>query len=119
MAQQRRKKAINFDLDSAKLREEFGEGGRRKAYHRIGRFLKQEGFEHRQWSGYVSDNPRSNAEMYDIIDRLAQNNLWLDTCVRRFDVTNVGSESDMIDEISIATAAVSRPDIVIDEDFLE
>jgi virulence-associated protein VapD len=119
MAQQRRRKAINFDLDSAKLREEFGEAGRRKAYARIGAFLKSEGFDHRQWSGYISRQPKSNAEMYDIIDRLAQNNLWLDKCVNRFDVTNVGSESDMLDEISIATAAISVTEPLINEDFIK
>jgi virulence-associated protein VapD len=111
MAEQRRRKAINFDLDSAMLRREFGESGRRKAYYRIAQFLKKEGFGHRQWSGYVSDQPRSNAEMYDIIDRLAQDNLWLDKCVNRFDITNVGSESDMRDEISLAAlgSGAGRP----------
>jgi virulence-associated protein VapD len=119
MAAQRRLKAINFDLDSTRLRELFGESGRRKAYYRIGAFLKREGFEHRQWSGYISVRPKSNAEMYDIIDRLAQGNLWLDRCVNRFDVTNVGSESDMLDEISIATTSVSSAGPIINEDFIE
>jgi virulence-associated protein VapD len=97
----------------------FGETGRRKAYACIGAFLKKENFDHRQWSGYVSRRPVSNAEMYDIVDRLAQNNLWLDTCVNRFDVTNVGSESDMLGEISLATAAASKSEITINEDFIE
>ena len=119
VAQQRRHKAINFDLDSARLREEFGESGRRKAYFRIQSFLEKEGFDHRQWSGYTSQKPKSNAEIYDIIDRLAQSNLWLAKCVNRFDVTNVGSESDMLDEINIATAAVSVVEPLIDEDFIE
>lgn len=119
MAQQRRLKAINFDLDSARLREEFGESGRRKAYARIQSFLTKEGFDHRQWSGYVSKKPKSNAEIYDIVDRLAQNNTWLAKCVNRFDVTNVGSESDMLDEINIATAAASVVEPLIDEDFIE
>jgi virulence-associated protein VapD len=77
--------------------------------------LTKEDFDHRQWSGYVSRNPKSNAEMYDIIDRLAQHCPWLNQSVKKFDVTNVGSESDMLDEIHIATTAVSEP--VIDEDF--
>jgi virulence-associated protein VapD len=120
MAQQRRRKAINFDLDSACLREEFGgEQGRRKAYRRIQSFLAREGFEHRQWSGYVSKTPMSNADVYDIVDRLAQANLWLDRCVNRFDVTNVGNESDMLDEISLATAAATATEPIIDEGFIE
>ncbi|MDR0514020.1 MAG: hypothetical protein LBG81_02495 [Coriobacteriaceae bacterium] len=118
MAQQRHRKAVNFDLDSASLREVFGEAGRRKAYSRIGSFLHKEGFEHRQWSGYVSARPISNAEMYDIIDRLAQSNLWLNQCVNRFDVTNVGSQSDMLDEIRLATESVFETEPIINEDFM-
>ena len=116
MAQQRRYKAINFDLSSDCLREEFGgEQGRRKGYTQIKSFLTKEGFAHRQWSGYVSLKPKTNAEMYDIIDRLAQQCRWLDKCVNKFDVTNVGAESDMRDEIHLATATITEP--IIDENF--
>jgi virulence-associated protein VapD len=117
MAGQRRRKAVNFDLDSARLRGVFGEAGRRKAYRRIGSFLQKEGFGHRQWSGYTSERPISNAEMYDIVDRLARSNPWLNECVNRFDVTNVGSESDMLDEIRLATESLSEPEPIINEDF--
>ena len=63
MAEQRRRKAINFDLDTATLRRFFGEDGRRKAYSDVGRFLKTKGFEHRQGSGYRSIGALSEADI--------------------------------------------------------
>jgi virulence-associated protein VapD len=99
MAEYRRYKAINFDLNSNRLREIFGEKGRRKAYARIGEFLAKEGYTHRQWSGYVSQQPKSNLEVFYSIDSLARQCQWLDHCVSRFDITNVTNESDMLEVI--------------------
>ena len=50
------KKAINFDLDTKKLRE-FHQKGITQAYTDIRNFLESMGFEHRQGSGYVSKEP--------------------------------------------------------------
>ncbi len=99
MAQQRRRKALNFDLSSAKLRERFGEQGRRKAYAQIKTYLTKRGFEHRQWSGYASAKPMSYVEIYDIIGELVEECKWMIDCVNRFDATNIMAESDMIDAI--------------------
>jgi virulence-associated protein VapD len=104
MAEYRRFKAINFDLSSERLREVFGEKGRRKAYAQIESFLRKEGYTHRQWSGYISQRPKSNLEVFYCIDGLARQHRWLDHCVNRFDVTNVTGQSDMIDIISNAAS---------------
>jgi virulence-associated protein VapD len=66
MTIQRRYKALNFDLDTKKLREKFGEKGRRKAYSRVKTFLTKNGFSHRQWSGYASLKPMSNVDDVDV-----------------------------------------------------
>jgi len=99
MAQQRRRKALNFDLSSAKLRDLFGEKGRRKAYSQIQSYLTKHGFEHRQWSGYASIKPMSYIEIYDIVGELVEKCDWLIACVNRFDATNIMAESDMLDAI--------------------
>ena len=99
MAQQKRRKAINFDLNTKKLRERFGEKGRRKAYARIQDFLTKNGFEHRQWSGYASIKPMSYIEVYDNVGELVEKYKWMIDCANRFDATNIMSESDMIDAI--------------------
>jgi virulence-associated protein VapD len=67
MAAQKRYKAINFDLDTQSLRQLFGEKGRRKAYAQIQSFFTKNGFEHKQWSGYISLKPMSYGEVYDIV----------------------------------------------------
>jgi virulence-associated protein VapD len=99
MATQKRYKALNFDLDTKKLREVFGEKGRRKAYFQIQSFLAKNGFEHRQWSGYASLKPMSYIEIYDIVGELVDEHEWLIDCVNRFDATNIMSETDMLHAI--------------------
>ena len=58
MAKQMRK-AINFDLDTKKLKDAYCVTNRPleylKAYGEIKDFMKSKGFLHRQWSGYVSN----------------------------------------------------------------
>jgi virulence-associated protein VapD len=95
VATQKRRKAVNFDLDTATLRKLFGESGRRGAYIQIGRFLKKHGFEHRQGSGYQSVGTLSDAEATDIIVALCEALPWLVDAVQKLDVTNIGANYDM------------------------
>ena len=122
MAVQRRYKAINFDLDTIKLRQFFGEKGRRKAYSQIGVFLLRNGFEHKQWSGYVSLNPMSYAEVYDIVFKMIDQLYWLPACVNQFDATNVMAETDMLEAIinygEIRKAAHKSSGVEIDDNDL-
>jgi len=99
MAQQKRYKAVNFDLDTKQLRKVFGEKGRRKAYSQIMSFLINNGFSHKQWSGYTSLNPMSYGEVYDIVFRMVDHCAWLPACVNQFDATNVMAETDMLEAI--------------------
>jgi virulence-associated protein VapD len=99
MASQKRYKAINFDLDTNKLRQVFGEKGRRKAYAQIKSFLLKNGFEHKQWSGYASLKPMSYAEVYDVVFKMIDQCPWLPECVNQFDATNVMAETDMLEAI--------------------
>ena len=95
MAGQKRRKSINFDLDTAALRSLFGEPGRRKAYSDVGRFLKKNGFEHRQGSGYQSMGALTEAEINDIVVDLYETLPWLLDVVQKLDVTNIGVNYDM------------------------
>lgn len=88
-------KAINFDLKTAPLRAKFGEAGRAEAYRKIGRYLSEQGFEHRQGSGYRSTLPFSDSEMVDLHSDMYNDLEWLGECVSKLDVTNIGSEYDM------------------------
>ncbi|MCL1799353.1 MAG: hypothetical protein FWG23_06425 [Eggerthellaceae bacterium] len=89
-------KAINFDLIIKELEAVFGKGNYRKAYSQIRRFLEKSKFEHRQWSGYRSINTMTYTELLDVCIRLFVHLPWLAGCARRFDVTNIGREYEML-----------------------
>jgi virulence-associated protein VapD len=109
MAESRQYKSINFDLSTERLREVFGEGGRRKAYAQIQRFLERNGFDHRQWSGYITKERRLYLDIYVIIDALVIHCSWLPGCVNRFDITDFMGQSDAYDYI-IEKDAETRSD---------
>lgn len=90
-------KALNFDLDTHKLREQYPGANYRRAYDDLRRFLKEHHFSHRQGSGYLSDERLSTADIYDLMDDLSQRFSWVGTCVRKIDVTNVGRQHDLTD----------------------
>ncbi len=90
------KRSINFDLSSEKLRLNFGENGRKLAYKKLEKFFTDNGFSHRQWSGYVSNRALSDAEVLNINKNLFVNFPWLETCANRLDVTNISEQYDLI-----------------------
>ena len=55
--------AINFDLSTKALEEIFGTGNTSKPYSDIKRFMESNGFMHRQYSGYVSVEPKTKANI--------------------------------------------------------
>ncbi len=91
----KRYKAINFDLDTQRLRERFGEDRRPEAYRAIGRYLADRGFVHRQGSGYRSTHRLSDFETALLVSLMYRDLAWLSACVRKLDVTNIGQDYDM------------------------
>lgn len=92
------RKAINFDLDTDELKKIFGTSNPFKlldGYKEIKRYLKKNGFKHRQWSGYISKEPLLDADMTSIVNKMNQQIPWLKKCVNKFDVTNVGDTYDL------------------------
>lgn len=92
-------KAINFDLDTKALQKHYPSSNWRKAYDDIKVFLFENGFEHRQGSGYVSKNKLHNTELSLKIEALSIAMPWLSKCVKQFDVTNVGKQYSMLETI--------------------
>jgi virulence-associated protein VapD len=105
---------INFDLSTEKLRKEFGYSGYRKAYKLISRFFATNGFEHHQYSGYLSSQALSYAEVYDLVLNTMVSKLpWLIDCVQKFDATNVTSQSNMLSAIKGKAKETSTSIVVI------
>lgn len=93
--ERRQYKALNFDLDTKALERYYPSSSYRQAYRDIRHFLQSNGFEHRQWSGYRSEQAMSDAEITLLITRLNTRFPWLSKCVNRFDVTNIGKNYDL------------------------
>jgi virulence-associated protein VapD len=112
MAVQKRFKAINFDLDTKKLKEAFGENRYRRGYSLIQRFMTKNGFVHHQYSGYISKSAMSYGDIYILVlDTMLTAHAWMIDCVNKFDATNVTSQSDMLNAIQNKTevSAVNIP----------
>ena len=90
-------KAINFDLDTHQLEEYYPGPHYNRAYYDLRKFFKNQGFSHRQGSGYISDTKLSTADIYDLMDDLSREFEWLGFCVNKIDVTNVGRQHDLTD----------------------
>lgn len=95
------RKAINFDLVYEALRQSyFRKDGQPKevteAYHELGRFLQQHGYEHRQGSGYTTPDKISYAQVLNMVDSMTERFPWLAKSVGAIDVTYIGRTYDLL-----------------------
>lgn len=84
----KKRKTINFDLSTSELRKMFGYLGTAKAYGLIKKFMLEHGFEHRQYSGYISKNPMSFIQVEDIIKKMSIEYSWLHKVIEKMDEIN-------------------------------
>lgn len=79
--------AVNFDLSISALRTHYSKTCPKNAYREIERYMKANGFSHRQWSGYVSDKKLTMAEMVDFTIDIHREFPWLYDCEVKMDAT--------------------------------
>ena len=111
-----KRKALNFDLDTKKMKE-LNLYPRR--YRLLGSSLKKHGFEHRQGSGYVSKAKLDGDNVYDIISDVVSENEWLASCIKKIDVTDIGKQHDLtmtVKELSEMLGEASQTDELDDLD---
>lgn len=94
-ADDKRLRAVNFDLNISALKEHYSEANPKRAYKEIQRFMENNNFEHRQWSGYCSKDPISNFDIIYLFDSMYEKMPWLDSCAERMDVTTIDSVYDI------------------------
>ena len=63
------------------------------------KFFKSHKFSHRQGSGYVSDIKINSQDVYLLIDALYNEHPWIADCVKEFDVTNIGTQYNLAEDI--------------------
>lgn len=98
------RKAINFDLSTNELKKHFKNTA--EAYNQIKDFMLQNGFEHRQYSGYVSKEPLEDYEITNLVVKLKNKLTWLYSCTQRFDVTDIGEQHDLKDILAYKQKAI-------------
>lgn len=87
------RKAIHFDLSTNELKKYFANTA--EAYNQIKKFMLENGFEHRQYSGYTSKEVMDDFGIELLTKRLSRNFSWLSACVQHFDVTDIGEQYDL------------------------
>lgn len=117
-------KAINFDLDTNALKEHYTKSTGKpynNAYYEIKSFMVKNGFEHRQWSGYVSNEKVTSLDISKLTREISHKFDWLHKCVTRFDVTDVKKQYDMINKIKEFSTpeSLATNEIEIDNDILD
>ena len=85
-----RRMQIIFDLDNVLL-EEIEKGSRKTIYTNIKKFMTKNGFDHIEYSGYVSKEPMKVAEVLDVVRSLKKEFPILDDVVEEMHVTEVGN----------------------------
>lgn len=105
------RKQITFDLSQKALSENYPRPKLsinpkfyKKAYADISRFMKKNGFEHRQFSVYTSIDKVTNTDINLLMDNLAKEMPWLTLCVNQIDVTNIGTQHSLLQTLEAATA---------------
>ena len=86
------KKAINFDLNNNLLKRYYPSKNYKRGWRDIKRYLENNNFIHRQYSGYVSIECMSMAYVIQHITEMSLLYQWLQYCVKEFDVTIVSDE---------------------------
>ncbi|EOI9586803.1 VapD family protein, partial [Campylobacter jejuni] len=90
-------KAINFDLSTKSLEKYFKDT--REPYSLIKNFMLENGFEHRQYSGYTSKEPINERRVIRIVNKLTKKFTWLGECVKEFDITEIGEQYSLKETI--------------------
>ncbi len=101
------RKAINFDLYTDELKKHFDDT--RKPYGLIKDFMLENGFEHRQYSGYASKEPMEDEYIFLLIRKISKKITWLASCIKEFDITDIGEQYSLKDTIkSLCTKELDK-----------
>ena len=81
---------IIFDLDNVLL-EEIEKNSSKTIYTKIRTFMKKHGFDHIEYSGYVSQTPITLTTVFQVVTELRITYPILDKVVKEMHVTEVGN----------------------------
>ena len=97
------RKQITFDLSEEKLKQNYPRSKfslslnyHKKAWTDINRFMSKNGFEHRQYSVYVSKEPMTQSSVNMLILAMVKQMPWLSKSLNAFDITNIGYQHSLM-----------------------
>lgn len=107
------RKQITFDLGENKLKMYYPKPSftinpryHKKAWSDIAKFMKAVGFEHRQYSVYISRESKTDAEIGNLVIYMVRKMPWLNECLNAIDVTNIGKQHSLMNIVEMATIAI-------------
>lgn len=87
-----KRKAINFDLDTKEMK---GRSMYPNGYELLRVSFKERGFDHRQGSGYLSQDKITTDDVVKVVTEIVHEQPWLADCVKKIDVTDIGRQHDL------------------------
>ena len=92
MKNEKSKKSINFDLNDKAVQAAYPKPSYKHAWDDISKFMLNNGFEHRLYSGYNSIEPMLESDIYLLVDKMKLALPWLmqKDVIREIDVANIG-----------------------------
>ena len=100
------RKQITFDLQQKALKQYYPKPKRslnpqfyKKAYKDISAFMGANGFEHRQYSVYTSNERLDTYDIVELMEMLAEEMPWLGKCAKEVDVTDIGDMQHSIKDL--------------------
>lgn len=91
-----KRKLITFDLNTANLRKFYPQKNINNAYKDIRKILEGFGFEHRQYSVYISQCPLSLSTVTRLLSELWKELPWLKNCADKMDVGSIDDGFDFL-----------------------
>ena len=108
-------KAINFDLNTNELKKHFN--NTTEAYNQIKKFMLENGFEHRQYSGYASKEVMDDDDIVLLTEKMAEQFPWLSTCIQEIDVTDIGEQYSLKDILKTKTAILNKKQSILSDNI--
>ena len=93
------RKAFHFDLDEEALKSIYpseSKTGYKAAWGKLQSFLKKNGFEHTQYSGYESVHGMSYVQAYKVLEVLQRTFPWFKDCAKVATLTEIGRRHDVL-----------------------
>lgn len=107
-----KRKAFHFDLDEKKLKQFYSSKsgtGYKNAWGDIGSYMKKNGFEHAQYSGYESTHAMPQYEAIKIIENLNKKFPWFEQCAQAGTITDIGKRYDVLSHLREHTPVEEPP----------